>query len=148
MTFSRVHDLDLVRRLLTQPGAWDAATDDSAPAIGDWTPNPHPAIWYVTASEREQIVTLYCLIPENAACWQIHASRTFGRGAAQAHRGIFPWAFAATGASRIVASIPATNRIAIRAAQRVGMVLYGINPRSMLKHGQLVHQFLLGISAD
>lgn len=147
IAFARVHDLALVRATITAPGAWEPATDDSAPAIGDWDPNPHPAIWYVLASESERAISLYCLVPQNAVTWEIHASRVFGRGASAAHKAVFPWAFAATGARRIVASIPATNRIAIRAAERAGMTRYGLNPASYLKHGELIDQILLGVSA-
>lgn len=99
------------------------------------------------AREGQQLVALFTLIPQNAACWEIHATRVFGAAAADAQRAIAPWIFSKTSCRRLVAQIPATNRAAIRAARRAGFVEYGCNPRAFLKRGELVDLVLLGVSA-
>ena len=45
LTFRRIsHDYALVRALITAPGSWDAATDDSVCPASEWTPNKDPRI--------------------------------------------------------------------------------------------------------
>jgi RimJ/RimL family protein N-acetyltransferase len=148
IAFERTRDLALVRELIAGDArVYDAASDDSAPAREEWQPNDHPLIWYVVAREGQQLAALYTLIPQNAVSWEIHASRVFGGAAAEALGAIAPWLFSRTDCRRLVASIPATNRAAIRAARRAGFREYGRNPRAFLKRGQLVDLILLGISA-
>lgn len=149
--FARTCDLALVRRAIADDArVYDASGDDSAAPRESWQPNEHPAIWYVVAQNVKEkgsgFIGLYTLIPQNAVAWEIHATRVFGAAAADALAGIPVWMRGETGARRIVASIPATNRAAIRAARRAGFAEYGRNPRSFLKRGELIDQILLGVS--
>jgi hypothetical protein len=148
ITFERTEDLVLVRALIAGDArVYDAATDDAAPERAAFAPVEHPAIWYVVASDADQLVGLYTLIPQNQVCWEIHATRTFGTATSAAARGIQRWIFDRTECRRIVASIPATNRVAIRQAKACGFVEFGRNQRSFLKNGELIDQVLLGVSA-
>lgn len=148
MRFTRTSDLELVRALIAAPGSFDTATDDTSPGAAEFTPNPHPAIWYVVAADEQGTIGLYSLIPHSAVCWEIHATRVWGSRAAAAARSLPGWVFSRSSCRRIVAAIPATNTAAIRGARRAGYLEYGRNPRSFLKGGELVDQILLGISPE
>jgi hypothetical protein len=102
----------------------------------------------VVAKDAEGIIGLYTLIPENAVCWQIHATRCFGRRAIKAVRALVPWVFRVSQCRRIVAQIPAWNRLAIRHAEACGFRQYGVNPRSFSKDRLLHDQILLGVSPE
>ena len=153
LTFARTRDFALVREIITQPAQWKAATDDAAPAREEWQPNPDERIYYLFV-EADEMVGIFTLLPQNAASYEIHAafmrrSRSSRRPhdtTAEMARAAIAWAFAHMPARRVVASIPATNRAAIRAAERAGMTRFGTNARSFLKRGELVDQVLLGIS--
>jgi RimJ/RimL family protein N-acetyltransferase len=125
---------------------WAASIDDGAPSPGDWRPGADPRIVYVVASDAGRPVATFTLLPQNSVTYEIHVDRAFGPQAARAHREIFGWAFEHTPARRIVASIPADNPIAIRAARRAGMEQYGVNLASFLRRGVLQDQILFGVS--
>lgn len=147
ISFARTRDLALVRRAIASPRVYDASSDDAAPPRQEFRPNDHPGIWFVTAADDRGLIGLFTFVPLNAVLWEIHATRVFGRGAVEALAGAVDWFTAETRARRIVASIPATNRAAIRCALRAGFREYGRNPRSFLKSGELVDLVLVGISA-
>lgn len=145
--FERTRDLELVRRAIAFDGrVWSASTDDSAPAAREWRPSADERILHIVASDAGSDAALFTLLPQNSVCYEIHVTRAFGRGAARAHREVFAWAFENTPATRIVASIPADNPIAIRAARRAGMREYGRNPASFLRGGKLHDQILFGVT--
>lgn len=136
-------DFARIRELLTQPAQWDAATDDSAPAAAEFRPNEDERIVYLDAG-----VGIFTLIPQNAICYEIHCGANIARikTATAALKAAIAWMFENTRARRIIAQIPATNRLAIELARRAGLEQYGINPRSFSKRGELVDLVLLGIS--
>lgn len=150
--FERTRDLVVIRDLIAAEGSYDAASDDSAPPAAAFTPNMDERIWYVVATEsrlvlRARVIGLYTFVPQNTVCFEMHATRVFGSGAAEASRAAIAWAFAhVDGCRRIVATIRMTNRIAVRAAERAGMTVFGINVASVLKGGALVDQVLLGVT--
>lgn len=134
--------------MLTHPTQWDAATDDACPAAAEFRPNEDERIVYLEARRGRELVGILTLIPENAVCFQLHFAGNLSRikTATAAARAVIAWAFRNTPARRVVASIPATNRLAIALAKRTGLTQYGVNSASFLKRGQLVDQILLGIS--
>lgn len=134
------------REIAFDARVWSASTDDGAPDWRDWTPGADERILYIVAIDRGDIVATFTLLPQNTVCYEIHVTQAFGRQAARAHREIFAWAFEHTPAKRIVASIPADNPVAIRAARRAGMREYGTNPASFLRGGELQDQILFGVS--
>jgi RimJ/RimL family protein N-acetyltransferase len=149
LQFRRESDPERIRELVAGDARmWHAAIDDGVAAGPEaYRPHSDPRVWYVVASDDGSDIALFTLLPQNAVCYEIHVTRAFGRGAARAHRGIFRWAFEHTPARRIVASIPADNPIAIRAARRAGMKPFGVNPASYARGGKLHDQTLLGVSA-
>lgn len=148
--FKRLDDLNLVRVVFTRPGVFPYIGDDFSPSPDDFQPNEDPRIWYVGVFDEDRIVGIFTFLPENSVCWQGHVSMLRGVKPAitsEAGERIMPWFWENIGAERLTASIPATNRAAVRYAETVmGLHRYGINEQSFMKYGKLQDQILLGIS--
>ena len=152
MTFERTTDYGLVRQILADPGIYARMGDDFAPPIAEFVVNEHPAIWYVLVypSAGDLVSGLFCFFPENGICWAGHVAflrKTPPAITLAAGRAVVPWLWANTPCVRLVASIPAYNRAAIRFARRaMGLAAHGRNKASFMKRGTLHDQVLLGIS--
>jgi hypothetical protein len=150
MTFERTKDFKAVRAILTDPDLYDYMTDDFAPAREAFQVNDHPGIWYVLVSEGSSLYGMFVFLPDNAICWQVHVA--FFRGASQqvtraAGAGIVEWLWRNTPCRRLIASVPACNRAAVRYGVRaMGLVKYGVNEASFMKNGKLWNQVLMGKS--
>lgn len=151
ITFERLRHLGRVREFFRDGRVYDAAGGDDAPGFEHFAPHPDPRIWYIEARDEtspgQGAIALFTAIPRSRVLWEIHVTRAFGAGITEAARAIAPFLFRNTPARRVIAEIPETNRAAIRLAQRAGYVFYGRNPQSYEKHGRLVDQILLGVSA-
>ena len=150
MRFERTTDYDLVREVLTDPRLYPHMGDDYAPPIEHFAVNRHPAIWYVLVEDGS--LGMFCFFPENAICWQAHAALARGlhpRLTRQAGRELMEWLWRETPCQRVIASVPASNRAAVRYGldpDGMNLLPYGVNVRSFQKHGQLVDQILMGRS--
>ena len=150
MTFERTRDLELVRKILVIPRIWRWVTDDGAPELEDFTPaQAAEHTWYVIVWDVAELLGLFIFHPHNSVTWEVHTCllpKSWGERAQQAAVGVQAWMWSQTDWQRIVTTVPANNRLALRFARRAGMVEYGINPKSWLKDGELHDQHLLGIS--
>lgn len=149
MTFDRTQDPALIRSIIAHPKVYPYVTDDNAPAVEEFQPTEHPAICYVTAHDGADLLGMWCFIPHNSVCWEVHTYMLPGHGfrrSRTAAREVAAWIFANTSCQRIFTNVPEYNRIALKYAQDAGMVEFGRNPQSFLKNGQLWTQVLLGLS--
>lgn len=149
MTFERTHDLVLVKFIMTHSKVWPMITDDLAGNPEDFQPVDHPATYYLLAKDGEHLLGVWVLNPENSVCWDVHTCllpSAWGPIARQAVKEAMDWVWEHTQCRRVVTKVPYFNRVALRFAKLAGMVEYGVNPLSYLKHGVLHDQVLLGIS--
>lgn len=149
LTFERTRDYALVRAIATHPRVWEHISDDATAPREQWQPAEHEAFWYVLVRDADEDLGFFLLTPHNAVCWEIHTCllpRAWGARARDAAAGIVAWLWANTPAERLVTTVPASNRLALRFALRAGMTEYGRNPSSYLKQGRLEDQILLGLS--
>jgi hypothetical protein len=150
MHFERTTDYSLIRRILTDPDIYDRMGDDFLPPRNDFAVNRHPAIWYVLVVEGSKLLGMFCFSPENQICWSAHVALFRGihpRVTHQAGAEIVEWLWRHTRCERLIASVPLSNPAAVRfGARAMGLIRYGVNPRSFLKHGQLHGQVLMGRS--
>lgn len=148
--FERTRDLSLVRAILTDEAIWRHIVDDGGPDARNWQPCDHPGIWYVLVRDAHKaLLGIYAFYPQNAICFEIHTAflpHAWGPATTAAGREIFAWMWASSPALRIVANVPADNRLVLRYAERSGMTRYGVNKASFLRGGRLHDQILLGIS--
>lgn len=139
--------MDLVRQILTDPSVWPHIGDDYAGDPEVWRPNADERIIYLLATEGDEVIGLFTFLPRSTVLWEAHVvlhrrRRVKGTTIAAA---ALRWLFEHTSAQRIVAEVPACNRLAVQLTGRV-MRLIGRNPRSFAKHGQLQDLVLFGLS--
>ena len=151
MTFQRTTDYATIRAIITHPTQYRHCGDDFSPKIEDFRVNEDPRIWYVLALDScEDAVALFTFLPQNPICFEVHACvlpESWG-ASDWILSGALRWMFENSEARRVVASIPAYNRLAIKLASRAGMSIFGCNPSSVLKGGRLCDQILTGISKE
>lgn len=148
LTFARTRDFALVREVLTHESQARMSSDD-ATDLAAFRPNEDDRIIYLAIFDAGEALGIFTLIPQNAVCYEIHCALLppcWGPRTRLALRGALAWAFRETPARRIVASIPAYNRLAIRLARDAGMTQFGTNEKSFERGGALRDQILLGIS--
>jgi hypothetical protein len=153
VTFERTTDYPLVRAILTMPGLYRHMGDDFAPAREAFELNTHPAIWYVLVlGEDGELHGLFSFFPENTICWQVHVAMLRGVSPAVTHlagQGVVDWLWAHTGCERLIASVPACNRAAVRfGIEAMGLERYGCNEASFQKFGRRWNQILMGRSKN
>lgn len=158
LRFERTFDMDLVRSIVTTPSIWRHVTDDGGGDPAKYRPLDHPAMLYVLAWDREELLGLFIFAPENSCTMDVHTcllpAALFPPAdqpdapsrSSTAARGVIEWIWRNTSCRRIVTRVPAPNRLALRFARMAGMMEWGRNPMSWLKNGQLHDQIYLGIS--
>ncbi len=150
MTFERTFDMTLVRWVLTYRTVWPHLVDDFHPPIEKFFPCDHPEIWYITVRDRDELLGLWMLVPENGICYEAHTALLPGHGyrrARRAARELAGWVWEhLPHCERLVAKIPAYNYWALRFTRDVGFVEFGRNERSYRKHGISHTTVLLGLS--
>lgn len=149
LTFGRTRNFVLIRDTLTHASQYRMASEDATPHPFAFRPNEDDRIIYLATFDAGELLGIFTLIPQNAVCYEIHCALLppcWGPRTREALRGAIAWAFANTPARRIVASIPAYNRLAIRLARDAGMTQFGTNEKSFERGGALRDQILLGIS--
>ena len=148
LDMAKPFDVDRVRATLTHPLIYPHISDDGSPEQEDFHPTEHPAIWYMAAWDQETYLGLFMFCPSNSVTWEVHTCllpRAWGKSVEIA-KSMAQYMFENTQCRRIITSVPAQNRLALRLAERVGFTRYGVNERSWLKDGQLQDQIVLGLS--
>lgn len=155
MTFAFTRDFATIRAVLTHPTQHRMASDD-ATHLATWSPSENEWVWYIEAREGDELLGIFTVAPQNCVCYEIHAALlpcAWGARTRTALRGAIEFLWSTTsnmnmgaGIPRIVATIPAYNKLAIKLARDVGMRAFGRNPASFLRGGKLHDQVLLGIS--
>jgi RimJ/RimL family protein N-acetyltransferase len=160
MTFERTKDFELVRAIMTDPALYKHGADDFGLPREQFRPWENDGIWYVIVREDRSpfhecpgaLLGMFILACNSAVQYEIHTRllpRAWGPKATEAMRGVCAWAFATIPhCRRIVGSVPVTNRLACRFAERAGFQFFGLNRHSYMKGGRLVHQALFGMSPE
>jgi hypothetical protein len=150
ISFQRTTDYSLIRLILTDPDLYSRMGDDFTPPAHQFVVNPHPAICWVLVYDRLRLLGMFGFFPENEICRAAHVALFRGihpRVTHQAGEEIVEWLWRNTSCERLIASVPLSNPAAVRFGLRaMGLVRYGVNPRSFLKNGILQSQILMGRS--
>jgi len=151
MYFYRTRNLELVEAILAHPEIYPHIGDDYSPAIEDFMPNPHPAIWYVVPhNEACEKVGMFVMVPQNRICWEIHAAMlpdSLTEDKWEAARMLPCWLGKNTECKRLTAAVPSSNRPAIMyGIHGLGMRFVGRQHQAFMKYGQLQDLIILGRS--
>jgi len=86
-------------------------------------------------------------VPRSTVLWEAHVvfmTHRRSRGVNIVEQ-VFAWMFKHSTAERIIAEIPALNRLAVKLASKT-MTPYGVNERAWMKGGTLQDLVLFGVS--
>jgi RimJ/RimL family protein N-acetyltransferase len=149
-TFHRSTDWPLIQRIMTHPRVWPHISDDFSPAPEEFTPAEHPALCYVVAEEGETTLGLFILEQRGGVQVEVHTCLLpvgWSRGSREIARQAVAWLWRnCPRVERLTTAVPQNNSLALRFAQALGMIEYGVNQQSFKKGGKLMDQTLLGMN--
>jgi RimJ/RimL family protein N-acetyltransferase len=146
LTFEWCHDPALIRRIMTHPKLYSWLTDDTAGPVSGFTPPMDFS--YVLVKREGDILGLFAIHPRNSVCWEIHTAllpHCWGPLATRAYREGLAWLRATTPCRKVIGNIRASNRLALRIAERAGLQRIGLNTKCVMKDGILQDQWILGM---
>lgn len=149
-TFSKCEEWDRIHRIMTHPRIWPWITDDYAGPPESFHVHHHETLCYVLVEEGARTMGLFLLEQHNGCHVEVHTCllpaawlRDSRAIAAQA----VAWLWEnCPQIERLTTTVPQNNMLALRFAQALGMVEYGVNPSSFKKGGKLMNQTLLGMN--
>jgi RimJ/RimL family protein N-acetyltransferase len=145
----RTYDNELVARLMRLPELWATVAEDGQnPDL--YVPDCENACWLLMI-EGEELVGLYNLHAHNSVTVEIHAhvfpefrkKHSYDTGIAA-----LSWVIDNSDYQKVVAVIPTIYLNVKRFTCSFGFKEEGVNRKSYLKSGELVDQWLLGITRD
>lgn len=140
---------DLILDTLRHPLVYPRIADDASPPADKLQLPRQPNIGYLGAWDGDTFLGLWVVDRRNAATVEVHTCLlplAAGSKGLEAANACAEWIWANTDFDRIVTSVPVFNALALRFAERAGMVRYGENVGSYRKSGELHNEILLGLS--
>jgi RimJ/RimL family protein N-acetyltransferase len=151
ISIERTTNMDRVKAIITHPKVYPYVTDDASPKAEDYQPVDHPLVVYALATDGDEVLGVWTLVPQNAICWEVHTSLlpcSYGQRSRDAAKIMLEWLWANTPCLRVITNVPRYNRVAYRFAKDAGLKEFGVNEKSFLKGGNLHDQIMLGISKE
>jgi RimJ/RimL family protein N-acetyltransferase len=147
VTIERSRDYSLLWQIVMQDSIYRITSDDFSPTPSRWKIAEREEFIYLLARQAGEVLGFCAFYPVNGVTFEAHLC-FLSRGSVNqdAFAQMLAWMWKNTRATRIVGSIPDYNRSAIKFSERAGFAVYGINPQSWMKDGQLRDLILLGIS--
>jgi RimJ/RimL family protein N-acetyltransferase len=149
-TFEPSSDWPLIKRIMTDPRVWPHISDDFSPEPENFRPVENPALCYVLVKDEHRPIGLFLLHPHNGCHVEVHTCllpAAWVRGSREIARQAVAWLWGnCPQIERLTTNVPQNNSLALRFAQALGMVEYGVNPQSFKKGGKLMDQTLLGMN--
>ncbi len=148
-TFENCTDYALIRQIMTHPRVWAAIADDFSPSPELFRPAISTELVYVLVRHHDLPIGLFLLTAHNGVHCEVHTcllpSGPFNAREVATQAMAWLWSKAPQ-IQRLTTTVPRNNSLALRFAQALGMIEYGVNPQSFKKGGQLVDQVLLGMN--
>jgi RimJ/RimL family protein N-acetyltransferase len=144
-----MEDVKLIAETLGHPRIFPHIHDDACKTPEDLKVFIGGPLLYLGAYEGPGYLGLFATHPHNLVTYEIHTCllpRAWGEKALRAARAVVAWLFENTPCRRLITSVPEGNDLALHLAIKAGLIVYGVNPSSFMRHGQLLDQTLLGVS--
>lgn len=147
MKIHRTHDMEVVAAIMSHPAIWPHVAEDGADK-----PDPvdHDSLnWMLITDDNGNAAGAFLVFARGQVCYEMHTMilpEYWGVRASAAAQALLEWAFTETDCQKMVTSVPANNRAALRFAIANGMHHEGVNRASYLRGGQLIDQISLGIT--
>lgn len=148
MRVKRTHDMALVREIVTHPAIWPHSHEDGT--SDEWQPEDSDAMMWMLVNDPRP-VGVFLVHPRGVQCLEMHTCllpTVWGPAAAHAAQLLLKWAFQNGNCRKMVTSVPAYNRAALRFAKAGGMTQEGVNRASYLHNGEMIDQIMLGITKE
>lgn len=145
MIVERTHDMRLVSEIMHHPAIWPHIHDDG---VKEYQPVDLDELYWLKVVDDETIGA-FLVHPNNSVCYEVHTCilpDAWGNKAKKASQLLLKWVFENTVCMKLVTHVPAYNKLAKRFAKNAGMKEEGINRQSFLRNGELLDQYLLGIT--
>ena len=145
---SRIFDVDLIKRTITNPKIYKYISDDFSPSMDEFQPVIHKSVIYLGAYQKGEYLGLFMLHPVNGVTMEVHTCllpAAWGN-AKEFARIVIGWVWANTSTMRIITQVPKYNKLAKKLSLDAGMVEYGVNQSSFLKNNILHDIYLFGVS--
>jgi RimJ/RimL family protein N-acetyltransferase len=142
-------DREFIRQTMTHPKIWPYISDDYARKSADFMPAMHGSFRYLTPEHQGKRVGVFFYHPHSTVLWEVHTCvlpEFWGEPATTAARAGLAWMIENTPCRKVITHVPRTNQKARMFALRVGLKDEGVNRASFLKDGDLVDQYLMGIT--
>lgn len=148
MNLEMTQDMDLVKSILFIPEIWERAAEDGANQ-NEYEPSCGNMSGWLIVAEKEKPLGIILAHYDNTATLKIHpyllkAFRFRGR---EMMNLLYEWFLSLPEKlSKIIISIPETEKKVKNFANKVGFIDEGFNRESYLKNGNLYGQWCLGIT--
>lgn len=145
----RIHDMGLVRDIMTMPRMWDAMTDDGFPSKDHFWPQDVPSTYYLGVWDDSEFLGMFILYQQNCMMADSHIAMLPNCGGSRALKAqsiCLDWIWSNTPFRRIITATPSCNRLGLKFARLAGFVKFGLNQGAWLKNGQLYDLVLSGVN--
>lgn len=139
---------ELILSTLRNKHIYKHLTDDSCPQNPDSFCIVSDLLLYLGVYQDDEYMGLFVIHRHNYILYEVHTCLlpvAWGSSVDYA-KSCISWMFQNTDCKRLITNVPDGNTLAIRLAQKSGMDIFGYNPSSFLKNGQLIGQTILGVS--
>ncbi|MGI4846166.1 MAG: GNAT family N-acetyltransferase [Janthinobacterium lividum] len=146
MKLERTRDMAVVRAIMSDPAIWPHIHEDGTDVCD---PVDHDGFHWMLVTDDSGPLGVFLVHARGEVCFEMHTCllpRSWGVPAARAAQLLAGWAFNETPCRKLVTSVPAYNRRALRFALAGGMRQEGINRASYLRNNELIDQVTLGIT--
>jgi len=142
-------DYSLIASVATHPRLYKWLVDDGSPSAEAFVPDPR--MLYLLVREDGDLLGLFMFEARNAVTWEVHTAllpHAWGERARTIAAAVVDWLKLNTSIRRLITTVPAYNRAALRFAEDAGLVRFGVDEKSFLRKGKLWNQILLGLSLE
>jgi len=149
VAIKRTHDMQFVKEVMTHPRIWKWISDDGC-SVETFDPVDSDKLYWLTPV-GESRMGVFFVHPHNTVTYEIHTAilpEYWGNGSDLAAIEVLKWIFSNTPCQKLITHVPQNNPFALRFAKFAGLQIEGINRKSFMKNGQLLDQYLLGISKE
>ncbi len=147
---TRTYDAELIKSILFDPDLWDAIAEDGQKK-DEFEPVVNDECWLLMTHD-ETVIALYNYHTKNAITVEIHAHvlpghrKKFSKATGEA---ALRWLIVTNPQyQKVVAQIPHIYQNVLDFACSFGFMIEGINRLSYLKNGEIVDQWMLGITRE
>ena len=146
----RIYDAALVKRIMTSPEIWETIAEDGQDP-DKYDCDVDSECWLLMV-DGDDVIGLYNIHAHNAITCEIHAQVMPEYRATHSYetgKAALQWIFDnAQEYQKVIAQIPVIFENVKKFTCQFGFQVEGINRMSYLKNGEIVDQYLLGITRD